>query len=108
DSSRQWIALAKASMRSIIPRFNAERMVREYVEDLYCPAARQHRRLTNGQTAEALAGWKRRVIEQWPAVKIARIDTPPTYVSHADSVRFELRAELAGLAHDDVRVECVC
>jgi starch phosphorylase len=107
DSSRKWIALAKASMRSIIPRFNAERMVREYIEALYCPAARQHRRLADGQTAEALAGWKRRIVEQWPAVKIARIDTPPTYVRHADSVRFELRAELAGLAHDDMRVECV-
>ena len=54
-----------------------------------------------------LAGWKRRIIEQWPAVRIARIDTHPSYVGHADSVRFELRAELAGLAHDDVRVECV-
>ena len=36
DASRKWIAMAKASMRSIIPRFNAERMVREYVRNLYC------------------------------------------------------------------------
>jgi starch phosphorylase len=107
DSPHEWIALAKASMRSIIPRFNAERMVRQYIEDLYCPAARQHRRLSDHQTAETLAGWKRRVVEQWPAVRIERMDAPPAHVSHADTVGFELRAQLAGLAHDDVRVECV-
>ncbi len=107
DSHRRWIAMAKASMRSIIPRFNAERMVRQYIENIYCPAARQHRRLAKDDAAERLAQWKRRIVEQWPAVRIERIDVPPTHVDHAETVRFELRAELAGLAHDDVRVECV-
>ncbi|HEY6598212.1 MAG TPA: alpha-glucan family phosphorylase [Pseudomonadales bacterium] len=107
DAHRRWIAMAKASMRSIIPRFNAERMVRQYIEGIYCPAAHQQRRLATDGAAERLAQWKRRIIEQWPAVRIERIDVPPTHVDHAQTVRFELRAELAGLGHDDVRVECV-
>jgi starch phosphorylase len=35
---QRWIARVKAAMRTLIPRFTAERMVREYVERLYLPA----------------------------------------------------------------------
>jgi starch phosphorylase len=34
-----WLQRVKASMRGLIPRFSAERMLREYVERLYAPAA---------------------------------------------------------------------
>jgi starch phosphorylase len=34
-----WIARVKASMRRLIPRFNAERMVRDYVRALYVPSS---------------------------------------------------------------------
>jgi starch phosphorylase len=105
DSPRQWIALAKASMRSIIPRFNAERMVRNTSKPCIVRRAPTSPSSRRAQTAETLAGWKRRILEQWPAVKIERIDAPSTSV--ADTVRFDLRAQLAELAHDDVRVECV-
>ena len=38
-----WIAMAKRSMASILPRFNADRMLREYVQTIYAPGARQGR-----------------------------------------------------------------
>jgi glycogen phosphorylase len=107
DSPRRWITMAKASMRSIIPRFNAERMVRQYIENLYCPAAYQHRRLAKDQAAQQLAEWKQRIADRWPGVRIERVDAPPVHVTHADVIRLELRADLAGLDHSDVRVECV-
>ncbi len=99
--------MAKASMRSIIPRFNAERMVREYIEKLYCPAARQNRALALDHAAERLADWKKRVGEQWHGVRLERIDTPRSQAAHGEAVVVELRAELAGLLPQDVRVECV-
>jgi starch phosphorylase len=37
---RQWVRRIKVSMQRLIPRFTAERMVREYVAKLYVPAAR--------------------------------------------------------------------
>jgi starch phosphorylase len=37
---RQWIRRIKLSMQRLIPHFNAERMVREYVAKLYVPSAR--------------------------------------------------------------------
>jgi starch phosphorylase len=35
----RWLARVRASMRRLIPRFSAERMVRDYVERYYVPAA---------------------------------------------------------------------
>ena len=107
ESDGDWIRMAKASMRTIIPRFNAERMVREYVEKLYCPAARQNRALATDHAAERLADWKKRVGEQWHGVRLERIDTPKSQAAHGEAVVVELRAELAGLLPQDVRVECV-
>lgn len=37
-----WLQRVKSSMRGLIPRFNAERMLLEYVERLYSPAAGSH------------------------------------------------------------------
>ena len=36
-----WIRRIKASMQRLIPRFSAERMMREYVTALYCPSPRE-------------------------------------------------------------------
>lgn len=35
-----WLAIMKESIRTIIPQFSSERMVREYVQNVYMPAAR--------------------------------------------------------------------
>jgi starch phosphorylase len=102
-----WIEMAKASMRTIIPRFNAERMVRQYTTDLYGPAARQRRLLQTDQRAEHLAQWKNHVAQHWPHVRLERIDAPTTRVMHGGRFRIELRAHLAGLQPADVHVECV-
>ncbi len=106
-ASREWIRMAKASMRTIIPHFNAERMVREYAENLYRPAARQNCALGRDHAAELLADWKRRIAEQWPGVRLERVDTPPGHIGHGEAITVDLRAQLAGLTPTDVRVECV-
>jgi starch phosphorylase len=36
---RRWIELMKASIESVVPRFSAHRMVRDYVQEAYLPAA---------------------------------------------------------------------
>jgi len=35
---RRWLALVKESIRSVVPRFSARRMVKEYAERMYAPA----------------------------------------------------------------------
>src|SRR5690606_7296859 len=46
--SPQWIHIAKRSMASLLPRYDASRMLGEYVSKYYRPAARQGRRLAEG------------------------------------------------------------
>ncbi len=41
DLPRGWIRMMKASIASLTPRFSASRMVRDYTEDAYLPAARR-------------------------------------------------------------------
>ncbi len=39
---RRWIATMKASIESVVPQFSAHRMVRDYVDTTYLPAARRN------------------------------------------------------------------
>jgi starch phosphorylase len=104
-----WAELARASMRTLIPRFNAERMVREYVTRLYGPAALAARRLAadDGAGAAELVEWKQRICACWEGVSISRDDTPPAQVGDGDSVALSVSANLNGLDPEDVRIECL-
>ena len=107
--SEDWVALSKASMKSTIPRFNAQRMLRDYVTKLYWPARQQRRRLeANGaQLARELAAWKHRVRKAWSGVRMELMLMPPAHLSHDDRIVLQVRAELNGLQAADVRLECL-
>jgi len=47
---REWIKVMKGSIRTICPFFNTNRMVEEYAERMYLPAAIQHALLSAGTT----------------------------------------------------------
>jgi starch phosphorylase len=38
---RRWLQVVKQSIRTVLPRFSARRMVKEYVRSVYAPAARE-------------------------------------------------------------------
>ena len=38
---RRWLQFAKQSIRTVLPRFSARRMVKEYVRTMYLPALEQ-------------------------------------------------------------------
>jgi len=86
----------------------AGRMVREYVERLYTPAARAHRAMTP-QAPHDLAGWKARVRGAWPRVTVEHVETS----SAADRAELgaalvvRVRVALGELAPDDVEVQVV-
>ncbi len=104
-----WVARCKRSMWTVLPRFNAERMVMDYAERMYVPAARQGRLLTagEGRGAEELAQWKARVSEAWSGVALDWSEPPPSVVSGGRQVCLRVAARLNGLTTDDVVVECL-
>jgi starch phosphorylase len=104
-----WVRKAKASMKSCIPRFNARRMVMDYIRQLYSPAREQHARLCadGGRPARELAEWKARVRARWPGVTVVLSTAPPTAVYHDQRVPLAVRVNLNGLDPADLTVECL-
>ncbi|RPH63747.1 MAG: alpha-glucan family phosphorylase, partial [Burkholderiales bacterium] len=102
-----WVAMAKRSMVSLLPRFNTERMLGEYVERFYRPAAGQWHRHSRDRfaTARELTLWKQRVREHWHGVSARRVDQSPARIAFGDSLRFELAVGIDGLEPTDLRVE---
>jgi glycogen phosphorylase len=107
--SPRWVAMAKRSVATILPRFNATRMLNEYVARFYAPAARSGREFHASECSAArdLAQWKARVRAAWPGVAIAGAGEPATRIVFGQRARFEARAVLNGLAPEDLAVELV-
>ena len=104
----RWIQMMKASMKMTMCHFCAHRMVAEYQERYYIPAAHEYRRLVDegGQRARALGNQIERLRERWSEIRIDQFDggaQGPFRVG--DSVRVSAEVHLGGLEPDEVDVE---
>jgi starch phosphorylase len=74
-----WIAKMRASMGRLTPRFSTNRVVREYTDTYYLPAAARYRaRATEkGALGTHLVAWRRALAEHWPEVRFgaSRVET---------------------------------
>ena len=105
---RRWIARMKDSIGNLCYFFNTHRMVQEYTERFYLPGAERYERITADDMAraKALAAWKTRVQENWPQVRIERVEAEPfTELQVGDRFQARARVYLGTLTPDDVRVE---
>lgn len=103
-----WIKRSMASMRTMIPNFNASRMVKDYVQQLYSKAVKQGAKMQQdgGQAAKELTRWKQHVRSCWPSVGLKVLELPPETLTSGDEAFIRVEAKLAGLKAQDVRVEC--
>jgi starch phosphorylase len=99
--------MAKRSMASLLPRYDASRMLGEYVSKYYIPASRQGRRFgeEGHGGAKALAAWKAKVRAAWEGVSARRLDPPKARIQFGESIPIEVAVRLNGLAPGDVCVE---
>lgn len=107
--SSAWIEKMKASMRSILPNFNAQRMLSEYVDRYYLPLMAVEAELSAGDAAPAveLAAWRRKVREHWPLFRIQLRDTPTPRSDQGTALTLEVEVHHDGLATGDFIVECL-
>jgi starch phosphorylase len=70
-----WLQLMRDSIRTVVPAFNTHRMVKEYAERLYEPAARAHTELAAGGCAKAtaLSQWKDKMRADWPQIRVTEV-----------------------------------
>jgi starch phosphorylase len=102
-----WVARMRSNWRSLGPFVTASRMVRDYVTELYEPAAASGTAATADgcARARALQAFATRVRAQWPSVKIGNLatDTAPAHEMERRSA--EVEVDMDGLQPSDVRVE---
>ena len=112
----RWLDMVVHSLRGLGPRALASRMVREYVTELYAPAADASRALavsgsaggTEFSAARELAAWKARVTLGWPAVRVEHVQAADDGdLSPGGQLTVRASVALGELAPDDVRVEVV-
>jgi starch phosphorylase len=106
----RWLEMVRHTLKSLGPKVLATRMVRDYVLELYAPAAATARVLRDGHArAGDLADWKRRVRNSWRSVRIEHIeaagigDSPEV----GSTLYVQMFAAMEGLSADDVQAEVV-
>ncbi|MEU6285264.1 alpha-glucan family phosphorylase [Streptomyces sp. NPDC047028] len=104
----RWIEMVRRTLTLLGPKVLAGRMVREYVDRLYTPAAVSHRSLTPDAAAE-LAAWKARVRAAWHGVTVEHVETTATAATAelGTTVGLRVRVGLGELTPDDVEVQAV-
>ena len=100
---RNWIAKMRASMAKLAPQFSGNRMVREYVERIYLPAADtfQARAQNGGAVAKQLWEWERLLKNHWQGIHYGNLQV----VDQNDHYIFELQVYLGDIPSDSVRVQ---
>jgi starch phosphorylase len=104
-----WITTSKASMKSVLPRFNTIRMAKDYLREAYGPAAREGRLLGAGGAAGAreLAAWKDKIAGAWSGVHARLAQPVQRTIKAGGHVALDVAVDLNGLEAADVFVECV-
>ncbi|OEJ94329.1 alpha-glucan family phosphorylase [Streptomyces thermolilacinus] len=104
----RWIEMVRRTLTSLGPKVLAGRMVREYVERLYAPAARAHRAM-DPDAARELAEWKSRVRAAWPGVAVDHVEVDETseVAELGSTLALRVRVTLGDLTPEDVEVQAV-
>jgi glycogen phosphorylase len=112
----RWLEMVSHTLRGLGPRALATRMVRQYVTELYAPAARSSRVLAAAPVGAAgppfdgareLAAWKQRVRASWPGVRVEHVEADDGDLSPGGRLIVRASVALGALTPDDVLVEVV-
>jgi starch phosphorylase len=104
----KWITLMKAAMQAICPVFNTNRMVREYAERFYLPAAQRYRHLAEDEMAraKALAQWKSHLHEHWSEIRVENVEAEvPAKLKVGADLQVRAQVYLGALEPQDVTAQ---
>lgn len=106
---QEWIDMVRHTLRTLGPKVLASRMVREYVDRLYVPAAAASRafRANDYALAKETALWKANVRQAWPSVRIehVEIDGVNRSIQMGSEVTVRAYVALGSLQPSDVCVQ---
>jgi starch phosphorylase len=101
--------MVRHTLQTTGPKVLASRMVRDYVQQLYRPAAEASRGLADAgyKPAKELASWRAEVVRRWADVRVVHVEGGGIGDAPQVGSVLELRAvvDLAGLEPNDVTVQ---
>ncbi|WP_173924259.1 alpha-glucan family phosphorylase [Agromyces sp. Marseille-P2726] len=106
----EWVRRVRTTLATLVPELGADRMVKQYVEELYRPAAVQAARVgAEGERgARELAAFAARVRRSWPKVQVVHVESGGVESPHVgDALQLRAYVQVDGLSPDDVAVEVV-
>lgn len=103
DIPRRWLPRVRHSLTKLTPMFNSDRMVREYVEQAYLPAAAGFDRRIDGDDALAkeLLRWQNMLASEWPYVRFEEVGVE----REGSDWSFWVIVNLAGIPASAVQVD---
>jgi starch phosphorylase len=105
----RWVEMVRHTLRETGPKVLATRMVRDYVRDLYVPAAGSARTMAADGYAPARteASWRAHLLHHWHDVRVAHVEATGAGDTPEIGSGLALRAEveLPGLEPSDVEVQ---
>ncbi|MCW8129797.1 MAG: alpha-glucan family phosphorylase [Planctomycetota bacterium] len=101
---RHWIGRVRASMMQLTPQFSSERMVRDYAEQVYLPAARAVKARADAGVRAGINRWFDQVNEGWSDLRFG----DQRVSQNGDRLDFEVQVYLGSLPQQAVRVELYC
>ena len=109
ERPQRWLEMIRETLDRLGPKVLADRMVRDYTETLYTPAALSHRALDQ-EAARELAEWKATVRAQWPQVSVGHVEAQGPGEDGLElgaALSLRVRVTLGELAPADVEVQAV-
>lgn len=111
----RWIEMVHHTLQTLGPKVLASRMVRDYVEQCYAPAAQSLRRTREPVdgvpygAARQLADYRTRAERAWQRIEITDVDSTglPDTPQLGSELTLTATVRLAGLAPDEVTVQAV-
>ncbi|WP_163702131.1 alpha-glucan family phosphorylase [Mycolicibacterium sarraceniae] len=111
----RWVEMVRHTLQQLGPKVLASRMVRDYTEKYYAPAAQSFARTSapvDGVpfgAARDLAAYRLRVSEAWPKIQITDVDSTglPDTPLLGSELTLTAAVQLAGLKPDEVVVQAV-
>ena len=106
----EWVRRMKVCLQHISPDFNCQRMVGEYMDNLYTPAHTGFTKVrdTRFEAARQMTKWDYGVQRVWPQVNFLEIGPgPEASVLSGSAIPMRAVVDLAGLTPSDIRVEAV-
>ncbi|MET0990426.1 MAG: alpha-glucan family phosphorylase, partial [Glaciihabitans sp.] len=107
----RWVASIRHTLATLSQPLSADRMVQEYVNRLYLPAAHAEALISSSdfEPARELAEWKRTVRDGWHNVQVVHVESGgvDTVPQVGDSLHVRARVTLGDLRPSDLKVEVV-